>query len=495
MTPGPGIRTLAERVTGHAERAPASTAMRWLGEDVTYADLTRLVDRHRRRLTMLGIRAGHPVAAVAPVAPDTVALILACHRIGAPVLLPSGELPAETLSALLRQAGCRHQVVADGDEVTVVPSAEPVTDPSAAVPADTPFLLTTSGSTGVPKVVPVSGRAIHRFAGWAGGRFGIGPGTRVLSYAPLNFDLSLLDVWTTLHRGGCVVPVARNDATDGRRLLDLLARERPEIVQAVPMFYQLLVAARPRLPLPSVRHVLYSGDAAPARLLAELPRLLPRAAISSVYGCTEINDAFVYQIPPGRPAPDPVPLGEPVPGVEWLLADDHGRPVDGPGSGELWVRTPFQTSGYLDAARTSERFAVPVAGVPHEPFFRTGDVVRRCTDGALHLQGRIDFHVKVRGVQVNLQAVERVLLECPGVAEAVVVALDDPVAGKRLHAVVRTAGGAPAGEMALRRHCAGQLARTSVPSRFHLVTTPLPRTGSGKPDRIATARVHLGATP
>ena len=104
-------------------------------------------------------------------------------------------------------------------------------------------MLTTSGSTGLPKIVPLTVGAVDHFTDWAAAQFEIGPGTNVANYAPLNFDLCLLDIWTTLKHGGCVVMVDQDRATHGGYLADLLADNEVNVVQAVPMLYRLLIDA------------------------------------------------------------------------------------------------------------------------------------------------------------------------------------------------------------------------------------------------------------
>ena len=111
--------------------------------------------------------------------------------------------------------------------------------------------------------------------------------------------------------------------------------------------------------------------------------------------------------------------------------------------------------------------------------------MRRDEAGDLFLEGRTDMHVKVRGVGVNLQEVEQALLDHPDVTEAAVVALDDDLAGKRPHAVVRRRTGAPVNSLRLRTHCAHRVTRVAIPSTIEVQDEPLPRTITGKVDRGA----------
>jgi acyl-coenzyme A synthetase/AMP-(fatty) acid ligase len=447
-----------------------------------------------QRLAGSGLPGRRSVCVVGRKSPDLVAVLLACFRSGHQVLLPPADLGEATLLQLCTRAGCEYLVRVGPGHGELAVRALPAGDTAAPCRlADRPgLLLTTSGSTGLPKVVPLSAAGVDRFVGWAAGQFGLGPGAVVFNYAPLNFDLCLLDVWTSLARGAAVVLVGEDGATDGGRLLDLVADST--LVQAVPMLFRLLTqAAGGRVRLPAARHVVFTGDALPPDLLPGLRQLFPEAALHNLYGCTETNDSFRFELP-GDPAAvpaGPLPIGRPIPGVDHVVLDADGRVLTGPGSGELVVHTPFQADGYLDPALDEGRFVPAPAGFPPGRWYRTGDLVRRDDTGLLNLLCRADFQVKVRGVRVNTQEVEAVLGEHAAVREAVVLAVPDRLAGHRLHAVVRCAPRAAVNSLQLRQHCAARLARTAIPGRIEIVDEPLPRTTTGKLDRSGIRRSRL----
>ncbi|WP_329086510.1 MULTISPECIES: AMP-binding protein [unclassified Streptosporangium] len=479
---------------------PDATALVARGRHTSYGELADLVADASARLDLLDTTGGEPIGVPATKTPRTIAMVLACLRAGLPVVLPSATLPAATLQRLLARAGCRHVVSAD-DVGPARAGAAPAPAPAIPVnPDDTAFVLTTSGSTGLPKLVPLTAGAVERFADWAAARFDLGPESSVLNYAPLNFDLCFLDVWATLHHGGRVVLVDPDAATNGRHLLDTIDDNAVTVVQAVPMAHQLLVdaAGDPARQLTSVRHVLFTGDHMPARCLARLPAVFPGSRFYNVYGCTETNDSFLHEVDRDALPTDGVPLGTPLPGVDAVVLDDDGAVVTGPGRGELVVATPFQSAGYLgaDPAAPGPFVDAPAGRPPGAAtrFYRTGDVVRRDGDGVLHLEGRNDFQVKVRGTRVNTAVVEQVLLDHDEVAEAVVLAVPDPVAGHLLHAVLRRVPGATVKTLGLRRHCAQHLPTAAIPSTLHLSESPLPRTSTGKVDRQSLGQ-SLGQTP
>ncbi|WP_433087348.1 amino acid adenylation domain-containing protein [Dactylosporangium sp. CA-052675] len=473
---------LTDAIAAHARTSPDAPALVWHDEVTTYGELFAGAEAHRAELAALHLPPADPVGIVAAKSPEAVALILGCLLADRPFLLPSPALPDEVLTRLLGQAGCRHVLG------SARPAGTPDTTDAFTVPVGTTFMLTTSGSTGLPKVVPLERGAIDRFVAWAGEAFDLRPGSTVLNFAPLSFDLCLLDVWSTLAHGGRVVLVDPDRATNGAHLLELVVRYDVDVIQAVPMFYRLVHdAARDERPLSTmVTHALFTGDAMPQQLLGELPAMFPKARLYNVYGCTETNDSFVCEV---REPADGASIGLPLPGVSALVIDDNGLPLTGVGTGELLVSTPFQTAGYLDRQRFADRFTAHPTGADNRRYFRTGDLVRREADGRVHLVGRRDHQVKIRGVAINTAEVEHVLLRHPSVIEAAVIAEPDPVAGRRLVAHVRRAaagdGAAPVNSLTLREHCARRLPRAAVPSVLRIVDAPLPRTSTGKVDRIA----------
>jgi acyl-coenzyme A synthetase/AMP-(fatty) acid ligase len=451
----------------------------------TYGELGGLVLSARQRVAGLGLSTGDPVAILVDKSPEAIALVLACLDTGRPFLLPSPKLDTRSLAALFEQSGCVASFRGDGWLPATVELHHPTTSATGQA-SDVSFMLTTSGSTGLPKIVPITNRAVRRFGAWARGYFGIVAQTTVLNYAPLNFDLCFLDIWATLTAGGRVVLVSADEGVRPARIAELVVAHGVELIQAVPMCFELLSDVETTFP--GVRAVAFTGDVIGSRTLANLPRQFPDARVFNIYGCTETNDSFVHELSPRDFEVGRVPIGEPIDGVRALVVDSDGAVVSaGPGvaRGELVVATPFQSSGYLDSRRDAGKFVADPTGSSPDTFFRTGDLVERDASGTTVLVGRSDFQVKIRGVAVNTATIEQVLLEHAEVTEAAVVAVADPLAGHRLQAAVHRRPASGLHSLTLRKHCAERLPRAAIPSVMTILDHPLPRTPTGKPDRRA----------
>lgn len=379
---------------------PDATALIHGGEHTTYRALYEAAGRERERLAVLGTAPHDTVGVLARTSPAAIALVLAGLLSQRPLLLPS-PAPAGRLADLAAQAGCARVLVPAGEPrpVRLPPSAaDALPRPAGERPA---LLFTTSGTTTPPRIVPLARTAVDRFTTWAAGRFGIGPGTTVLGTGHLAAASSLLDLWTPLAAGATVVLAEPGRAADAAGLLELLTRHDIHLVAARPTLHAPLTdAARVAgTTLSGVRHVVFTGRALPDRTVAALPHLLPGARLHNLYGCTETSPSLVHEIDTSATVFPPVPVGRPLPGVRTLLIGAPSTPVHGPGTGELYVSTPFQSPGYLGRAPHRDPFTThPLGADDGRTWFRTGDLVRRDADGLLHLTGRAgDTRITVRG--------------------------------------------------------------------------------------------------
>ena len=366
--------------------------------------------------------------------------------------------------------------------------------------ADAPaYIFFTSGTSGRPKGILGNHRGLAHFIGWQGVEHGVTPADRVAQLTALSFDVILRDLFLPLCHGAtlCLPPPGALGVPE--RILGWLAAERVSIVHLVPSIAEWWLdkgADRPETaPRPeNLRWVFFAGEPLTASLVARWrERLGDRAAIVNLYGPTETTLAkFHFRVPPD-PEEGVQPIGRPLPETRFLLRNAAGAPCAPGEPGEIIIRTPFRSSGYLEPGPRGGFFPNPAD--PSDLLYRAGDLGRRRADGAVEILGRLDDLIKIRGVRVSPAEVQACLAAAPGVARAVVLAeVPAPPESPRLIAFIQFSGpdlNFPALGEQLRR----SLPSSMIPERFVAVTS-FPLTANGKIDRRALlALARPGAAP
>ncbi|MCI8367931.1 MAG: D-alanine--poly(phosphoribitol) ligase [Eggerthellaceae bacterium] len=354
---------------------------------------------------------------------------------------------------------------------------------AAATDADPVYVLFTSGSTGVPKGVAVSHRAVIDFIDDFVARFGFGEDERIANQAPFDFDVSVKDIYGALATGSTLVVVPRALFSAPAALMEYLAgRDITNMTWAVAAL--CLITSLHGLDghsFPTVRRVLFSGEVMPISHLRAWMAAVPQATFVNLYGPTEITCNCLYHVvDPAREYPDGLPLGVPFAHREILLVDGEGRAVTEPGAeGEILVRGDSLALGYVaNPAKTAEVFCQnPLHNRFPDRVYRTGDLAAFDEAGELFYKGRIDNQIKHQGHRIELEEVDRALEGVPGVLRCRCVYDHDK---QRLIAFYE--GEAEA--RAIRDHVLQTLPIFMLPSKI-LPIEAMPLTKNGKVDRRA----------
>jgi amino acid adenylation domain-containing protein len=528
---------LQQLLTDSAAQSPGRPAVAVGDRVLQYAELDRLSNQAARALLARGVAAGDRVGILAPKSAAAVVALYSVLKAGACYVPLDPKSPDARLAAIMTGSGIgvvltdqangphaaalaaqvpglRTVVVtgphwgraapagpgpgagAPGPDIVsweaVLAEPDRALSPGRAVETDLAYILYTSGSTGTPKGVMISHRASLTFVNWAVACTGLGQQDRVCSPAPLNFDLSVFDVFGAARAAACLVVLPEMTARFPSRLGQWLAREQISVWYSVPSVLTMLASHGnlTGLNLPELRTVIFAGEVFPARHLNALLAQLPGPRYLNWYGPTETNVCTWYEVPRGTPElTAPVPIGRACANTDVFAVTSDGRPVSRPGEeGELYARGPGLMRGYWGDKEKSERALVPA------PFqlawgelaYRTGDLVTVDEDGNFVYLGRRDGMVKTRGYRVELGEVETALYAHPAVREAVVLPVPDELLGSRLRAVIAACrpGGLSREEVA--DHCRRHLPGYMVPDIVEFCEE-LPRNSNGKVDRARLA--------
>ncbi|WP_067720863.1 non-ribosomal peptide synthetase [Nocardia yamanashiensis] len=467
------------------------------GLRVTYRQLDEWSNRLARKLIREGAGPGTAVALGMGRSLESVVATAAVVKTGAAFLPIDVRHPADRIRHMLTDSAVRLGVTTTAhrrllpadlavdwllaDVDASGESSAPVTDSDRSRALhidDLAYLIYTSGSTGTPKGVAVTHRGLAAFAAEQRLRYEIDADCRTAHFASPSFDASVLELLLAWSAGATMVVISP-EIYGGDELAQVLTREEVTHAFLIPAVLASIDAGRWRLP--RLRCLVVGGEAVGADLVA---RWAGGRAMHNAYGPSEATVAPV--ISDALTAHGPVVLGRPIRGAAVMVLDDALRPVPVGVAGELYVAGAGLARGYLGRhALTAARFvAHPYSDAPGARMYRTGDVVRWTSAGALAFVGRSDDQVKVRGFRIELGEITAAVAEFPGIRFAHSEIRYDRAGAARIVCYVMAAGADPVDQQALRDHAATRLPAYMVPTAV-VTLAAIPRSPSGKLDRAA----------
>jgi amino acid adenylation domain-containing protein len=372
-----------------------------------------------------------------------------------------------------------------------IPPGRPVVScPQSLVGADEAcYIAYTSGTTGRPKAVLGTHGPVAHFVKWSANEFGFRASDRFSMLSGLAHDPLLRDLLCPLQVGGTLcIPDAMTHRDPGM-LSQWLRDNEVTVSHMTPQLLRTLVDVDEGARWPDLRYAFLGGDILTEPDVAALARAAPRARVVNYYGTTETPQAIAFRLVESRTVREGVggrvPIGHGIEGAQLLVINDSGRQAAVGEVGEIYVRSPYLTTGYLGNDRLSgERFVTnPFSGDPTDRMYRTGDLGRYQTDGDVDILGRADGQVKIRGFRVEPEEV-RVTLERNPRVRACVVRPRQTSNGDETelvaYVVLRTSATNDQ-QKKLRDYIAARLPSYLVPSSFVFMDA-LPLTPNGKLD-------------
>ena len=491
-----GIHTLIE---AQVERTPDAIAVICGDESLSYQELNRRANRVARALQKLGVCADLPVGLCVERSVDGIVGLLGILKAGGGYVPVDPSFPNHRLrlmlddaqvSIVVTQGHLRSHLHSYGGQVcdvetlcepTVSGGGENLATP--VLPDQLAYIMYTSGSTGRPKGVAVTHRnlvislraRLHYYPE---------PVSRFLLTFSLAFDGSVTGIFWTLSQGGQLVIPSEVVHRDPTELAALVEHHHISHVVWVPSLYNAVLGDALNAQLESLRIVITAGESLPLELVRSHYQLLPHAVLYNEYGPTEATVWCSVYSTTREEAGARVPIGKPINNMQLYVLDTDLEPVPIGVPGELYVAGDCLSRGYVNQPQlTQERFlAHPhVAGAR---LYRTGDLARYREDGNVEFLGRVDQQVKLRGYRIELDEVEYVLSNFPGVYQAAVLLRQDKPEQQRLVGYITGLPELKAMLDQVRSYLAARLPQYMVPSVM-LWVEAMPLTATGKINRSA----------
>jgi non-ribosomal peptide synthetase component F/acyl carrier protein len=346
-------------------------------------------------------------------------------------------------------------------------------------------LISTSGSTGFPKVVMQSHRnMLHNVLRYTNG-LGIRREDRIAWLAALSGGQGLATAWTALLGGAtlCPFPIAQRGVTGLRGWLE---EQSVTVLDTLPSVLRNFSLTLRDQRIRGVRLVRLASEAALATDFEAFRRhFTDTCRLATVLGSSETGIAAQAILDSSLVPGERLPVGFEAEGITVSLRAEDGHAVDDGQAGEIVIASRYLSPGYWrDPELTEQRFEQD----GDERRFRTGDIARRNGDGMLEIVGRRDSQVKVRGHRLQLEEVESAIAALPGVAAATVTADSTARGDTRLTAYVAPSADVRLNDASLRDSLRSVLPPHAVPATVVFLDA-LPMNAHGKVDRARLAEL------
>jgi acyl-CoA synthetase (AMP-forming)/AMP-acid ligase II len=348
---------------------------------------------------------------------------------------------------------------------------------------DIALIVHTSGTTGRPKLVPISQLSVMATARTIAKQLALKPTDRCLNVMPLFHTHGLSGaLLSSLLSGGSVVCVP---SFDERLFFDWVAEFEPSWYTAVPTIHQSVIARgslyRQKAPHHRFRFARSTSAALSPATWKKL-EVLMEAPVVETYAMAEVSPIASNPLPPGKRVAGSV--GTAAAGMEVAIMGEAGQLLGAGETGEIVVRGDGVFKGYENNAPAN-------ATAFTEGWFHTGDRGRLDHEGYLFISGRLKEIVNRGGEKISPREVDDALLEHASVAQAVTFAVPHPSLGEDLAAAVVLRAGGRADESELRQFLLTKLSDFKVPSQIVFVQS-IPKGATGKVQRT-TLYQKLGA--
>ncbi|MGH9899603.1 MAG: non-ribosomal peptide synthetase, partial [Pyrinomonadaceae bacterium] len=409
-----------------AEQTPEAIAVVYQGEQVTYRELNERANQLGHYLRGRGVGPEVIVGVMMERSVEMVVALLGILKAGGAYLPLDPQYPLARLSlmieetappVILTQAHLEDELPATAAQVLALDREwERVAGESRESVGhememeNLAYVVYTSGSTGSPKGVMISQRAICNHMRWMQQVFPLTAEDRVLQKTPFSFDASVWEFYAPLLTGARLIMARPGGHLDAAYLVRLINEQSVTILQLVPSLLRVLLDDKGFETCRSLRRVFYGGEALAVELQERFFACMS-AELHNLYGPTEATIDATFWSCRRDSQSRTIPIGRPIANTQTYVLDERLSPVPIGVPGELYIGGDGLARGYLKRTElTAERFVPhPYSREGGERLYRTGDVVRYLEDGNLEFIGRVDGQVKIRGYRVEVGEVEEVL--------------------------------------------------------------------------------------
>jgi len=495
---------LPELFEKQCKLTPQNIAVEFNGSKLTYQELNSKANKVAGYLKNQGIGTDHLVGLCVERSFNLVVGVLGILKSGAAYVPFDPAYPSDRIEYMLSESGIKVMLIQEqfrnifSKSNSSLKSLDTEWDDFSKLSDDNPihivkpehlaYVLFTSGSTGMPKGVGMVQQALMNLISWQNTKTNLGLAARTLQFAPISFDVSFQELFTTWTTGGTLILISDEMRLNAIRLLEFIQQNNVQrlFLPFIALQHLAEVADNSRIWPSGLQDVVTAGEQLQiTKHIASFFTHLPNCKLHNHYGPTETHvvTALTLTGTPEKWMPLPS-IGTPISNTHIYLLDENLLPVEYGEQGEVYIAGMALARGYINRPElTADRFIKsPFDSQKYSRIYKTGDLGRYLPDGNIEYLGRADNQVKVRGYRIELGEVEVTLSKHPFVTQVAVTVREDEPGDKRLVAYLVIENNKKLSPGEIRKFIAEMLPEYMLPSSFVFLEA-LPKTPSGKIDR------------
>lgn len=441
LTTVSGGTTLQQLLSESFDKYGDRTALEYVGDSFTYQQLEERTDQIARLLSSAELTESSPVGILCQDRSLFICAMLAALKARMVFVPFEVTLPEVRLAYMIEQSGTS-LIITDQDAAVrnalgygvglnwltaeVIEQEEPglLSNLPVYETEDQIYIYFTSGSTGQPKGVIGKNKSLVHFVNWEISEFGIDETFRVSQFTNPGFDAILRDIFVPLCTGATICVPDDEVLSSGKDIARWIDTEKISLIHSVPSFFKLFQKNDlTDNQLQHLKYILLAGEKIlPYELESWYRQHGNKVQLVNLYGTTEttlIKGHYLIQPEDIRRTFIPVRA---ISGAQFMVLDSHLNVCPTGVTGEIYIRTPYRSAGYLnrEALNNTSFISNPLSTITNDLIYKTGDLGRMDSDGALEILGRSDQQVKVRGVRIELDEIKANLLQYEGLTDAIV---------------------------------------------------------------------------
>jgi amino acid adenylation domain-containing protein len=492
---------------------PTKKSLVFQHESLTFEECNTSCNRIGNHLIQKGLT-GKPVGISLNRSTEVLTTILGVLKAGCPYVFIDPAYPADRMQYIVENSEISllltsEKVLRLHDKLTV-----PVEFPAMLLktslngenpglnraPESPAYIMYTSGTTGRPKGVVITHGNVVSYIHAISELYDLQPEDRFLHTASFSFSSSVRQYLLPLLHGNTLCMASENQVTSLHNLLKTTKENGISVVDTTQSLWRYGLKQIARLPddekdrlfSTALRLIAFSGDLLPASLVQQIKRELPHPVkVLNICGQTESIGALAYSIPADfSQESGVVPVGYPLSNTRIFVLNEKMNQVEDGEIGELYIASPSIGAGYYKNQELSDHVFLDGHKIDGIPFrlLKSGDLIRYWKDKPLEIIGRTDFQVKIRGVRIDINEIESVIMQHPAVKDCIVAGIKNQQDELILVGFLVEAAGEKIVLPKIRQYLKGKLPESFIPERFKVIDS-IPVTPNGKIDRNALLKI------